>query len=419
VLIANGRITALGKTTSVPIPENAQSVDGANKYLIPGLWDMHVHTASKSYLPLFLANGVTGVRDMHAFLPDMIFRMRDDVKKGILSGPRIVAAGPIVDGPKPFWPGSIVAANEEEGKKAVQLLKKRGADFIKVYSKLPRSAYVAIGTECKREGLVFAGHVPVSMSAAEASDLGQKSMEHFYGVLTACSTDEERLRKEEADAAEKLDTADLRSVMVRTQSQALDTFSDEKAKALFARFAKNRTWQVPTLTVLRAVASLDDEKFIRDPRLKYMNPFLTAGWTAKPPAPEAIAGFKRTYRKAGALVRAMHAAGAPFLAGTDTTNPFCFPGFSLHDELALLVEDGKLTPLEALQCATLNPAKFLDMEKDLGTVEKGKIADLVLLDGNPLNNIHNTSKIAGVVVAGKLLLKPELEKMLADTANKK
>src|SRR5581483_5347232 len=141
-----------------------------------------------------------------------------------------------------------------------------------------------------------------------------------------------------------------------TQLKALDSFSDEKAKALFARFVKNGTWQVPTLTVLRAIASLDDAQFIQDPRVKYMPAYLRAGWDPKNRAakrlPETIAGIKKSYHKAGELLRMMHEAGVPILAGTDTTNPFCFPGFSLHDELALLVQDGKLTPMEALQCAT-------------------------------------------------------------------
>jgi imidazolonepropionase-like amidohydrolase len=425
VILTAGRIADLGRSGTVPVPDNAEKVDGTNRFLIPGLWDMHVHIAGQFYLPLFVANGVTGVRDMHAFFPDMILRMRDDVKKGKLLGPRIVAAGALVDGVKPFWPGSVVAGNEDEGKKAVQSLKKRGADFIKVYSKLPRPAYLAIAAEAKKEGLVFAGHVPESIGAGEASELGQKSMEHFYGIPRACSTDEDSLRKEEMEAMEKLENAAIPSLMVRTQIKALDSFSDEKAKALFARFVKNGTWQVPTMTVLRAIASLDDAKFIQDPRIKYMPSYLRVGWNPKNRpsklTPESIANIKKSYHKAGELLEKMHEAGVPILAGTDTTNPFCFPGFSLHDELALLVQEGKLTPLEALQCATLNPAKFLDMEKDLGTVEKGKIADLVLLQANPLDDIHNTTKIVAVFIGGRLLAQPQLEKMLADVeaANKK
>src|SRR5262245_51712932 len=249
VVIDQGRITLLGKSGAISLPAGAVTIEGTGKYLIPGLWDMHVHIASPSYLPLFLANGVTGVREMHAFFPDSILKMRNEVREGKTLGPRIVAAGALIDGAKPIWPGSLTATNEAEGRKAVQSLKKSGADFIKVYTKLPRPAYLAIADEAKKAGLHFAGHVPESMSAAEASDLGQKSMEHLFGILMACSADEEKLRKEELEGMEKLDNTALRGLVWRIQAKALDSYSDEKAKALFAKFVKNRTWQDPTLTV--------------------------------------------------------------------------------------------------------------------------------------------------------------------------
>jgi imidazolonepropionase-like amidohydrolase len=413
VVIAGDRIAEVGKTGQVAIPADAPVVDGTGKFLIPGLWDMHVHIAGQSYLPLFLANGVTGVRDMHSFYPEATLQLRKDVRDGKLLGPRIVAAGALIDGEKPFWPGSLTATNAEEGRQAVQSLKKRGADFIKVYTKLPRAAYLAIADEAKKVGLPFAGHVPEAVSAAEASDAGQKSFEHLYGIFLACSTDEENLRKEEVDAMAKLDNTAIRPLMGRIQIKALDTYSEEKAKALFARLVKNGTWQDPTLTVLRAFASMDDEQFTKDPRVKYMPAYIRSGWKPFLP-PGAIPSVKRIYRQTTTTATAMHRAGVPFLAGTDVTNPYCFPGFSLHDELALLVDECKFTPLEALACATCNPAKFLGMEKDLGTVEKGKLADLVLLDANPLDDIKNTQKIAAVVAAGKLIRKAELQKMLDD-----
>jgi imidazolonepropionase-like amidohydrolase len=215
------------------------------------------------------------------------------------------------------------------------------------------------------------------------------------------------------EALTKLDNGGFRELMIRNQAKALDTFSDEKAKAVFAHFAKNRTWQDPTLTVLHAIASLDEPNVTNDPRIKYMPGYVRSMWKPRLP-PEVLADLKRGYRKATALVTAMHRAGIPFLAGTDVTNPYCFPGFSLHDELALLVEECKFTPLEALQCATSNPAKFFGMEQDLGTVEKGKLADLVLFDANPLEDIKNTQRIAAVVANGKLITKVELQKMLTD-----
>lgn len=197
-------------------------------------------------------------------------------------------------------------------------------------------------------------------------------------------------------------------------------FSDKRARALYARFVRNGTWQVPTLTVLRGMASLDDPQFTADPRLKYLPPVFRSWWSQKP-TPEAAAAMKGLYRRSAGLVRAMHRAGVPFLAGTDTPNPFVFPGFSLHDELALLVGEGGFTPLEALQAATRDPARFLGREKDLGTVEPGKLADLVLLDADPLADIHNTTRIAAVVANGRLLPRDRLDRMLAEVeaANRK
>jgi imidazolonepropionase-like amidohydrolase len=420
VIVTGDRITAVATAGEVRVPEGAQLLDGKGKYLIPGLWDMHVHTVGPSYLPLYLANGVTGIRDMHAMDPGAIFGLRKQVQEGKQPGPRIVAAGPLVDGPKPFVPGALVAANAEAGREAVRKLKKMGADFVKVYTKLPREAYLAIADEAKKQGLPFAGHVPESVSAAEASDLGQKSIEHLTGVELACSDREAELRREAAAALAKADNQAAWELLARIGAQAGDSFSDRKARALYVRFVRNSTWQVPTLSVLRSLVSLDDPKFTADPRLKYMPPSLHSYWALKL-SPETAAGLKRASKRATRLVRAMHQAGVPFLAGTDTSNPYIFPGFSLHDELALLVSEGGFTPLEALQAATREPARFLGREKDLGTVEPGKLADLVLLDADPLADIHNTTKIAAVVADGRLLPRRELDRMLADVeaSNKK
>jgi imidazolonepropionase-like amidohydrolase len=422
VVVTGDRITAIGKPGEIGVPEGARVMDGKGKYLIPGLWDMHVHTASPFFLPLYLASGITGVRDMHALAPDAIFGLRKQVQEGKQPGPRVVAAGPLVDGPKPFVPGSLVAANAAEGREAVRKLKKMGADFVKVYTKLPREAYLAIADEAKKQGLPFAGHVPESVSAAEASDLGQKSIEHLTGVELACSDREDELRREAVAALTKSDNQAALELLGRIGARAADSFSDKKARALYARFVRNGTWQVPTLTVLRSLVSLDDPKFIADPRVKYMPPSFRSYWSLMKLSPETAAGLKRAYKRATGLVRAMHQAGVPFLAGTDTPGvPYVFPGFSLHDELALLVAEGGFTPLEALQAATRDPARFLGREKDLGTVEPGKLADLVLLDADPLADIHNTTKIAAVVANGRLLPRRELDRMLAEVeaANRK
>lgn len=204
-------------------------------------------------------------------------------------------------------------------------------------------------------------------------------------------------------------------VRVRAEAIALETYNNRKAAELFERFVKNETWQCPTLTVLRSTASLGDQSFRSDQRLKYVSRQIKERWSQRIANRNEgnYANAKRVYQKELEIVGAMRRAGVQILAGTDTGNPFCFPGFSLHDELALLVKAG-LTPIEALRSATLNPAKFLGLDQTLGTVEPGKIADLVILDANPLEDIRNTQRINAVILNGRLFDRKALDKMLAE-----
>ena len=381
VVITGDRISQVEEAGKVVAAPGATVVDASGKFLIPGLWDMHVHWYIRDTFTLFLANGVTGIRQM--FGNSDLLRWRQDIAKGSLLGPRMIVASPIIDGPRPFWPTSIAVSNEDEGRKAVRDVKKSGADFVKVYSLLPRDVYFAIADEAKRQGLSFAGHVPNSVSPAEASDAGQKSVEHLTGMRA------------------------------RAEARAPDTDNDRNAAELFARFVKNETWQCPTLTVLSGKAYFGEESFMRDQRLKFIPPRMKERWSQRI-ANRNEANFanpKKVFQKELEIVGAMRKAGVQLLAGTDTGNPFCFPGFSMHDELALLVIAG-LTPVEALRSATLNPAKFLGLDKTLGTIEQGKIADLVLLDANPLEEVRNTQRIIAVISNGRFFDRKALNKML-------
>ena len=423
VVITGDRITEMGKFGKVHVPKNAEVVDETGKFLIPGLWDMHVHWTAEKYLPLFIANGVTGIRLMWGLL--IHHQWREKIEQGTLLGPRMVIASPIVDGPNPFWPGSMAVGNEDDARRAVTKVKLDGADFVKVYSRLPRDAYFAIADEAKKQGIPFEGHVPFSVTAEEASDAGQKSFEHLFGVLPACSVRGDELNKAiRDDLAESLASStrldfELGRRFRRLSHVELDSYSTEKAAALFARFKKNGTWQCPTLTVNRSYAYLDDQAFRNDPRLKYVPIGIKSDWepgrdpTLVGRTPEDVAFARNEFQKFLEVTGAMQRAGVGILAGTDVLNPFCFPGFSLHDELALLVQAG-LTPMEALQSATLNPARFLGKEKELGTVATGKIADLVVLDADPLDDIGNTRKIVGVVYDGKFFTRASLNEMLRE-----
>ena len=427
VIITGDLITTIAKTGEVAIPKNVQVIDGTGKFLIPGLWDMHVHTALKglpeTYFPMFIANGVTGVRDMAADL-EFVKQLRKGMLDGRIVGPRIIA-GQMVDGPMPVWPGLPISISDEvSARQTAASVRDRGADFIKVYSLIPRQAYFALGDEAKKRGITFAGHVPLSISASEASDAGQKSIEHLDGVLLACSAIEPELRKtiEEAIKGAK-DTDQMRTSLVRvlseTEFRALETYSQEKAAALFARFAANGTWQAPTLVVHRVGAFIDDSNFTNDPRLKYVRRDMRDSWKNqddfrfKDRTVESSTRYRTLFQKRLELVMAMHRAGVKLLAATDALLWYVFPGFSLHDELELFVKAG-LNPMEALQTATRNPAIYLGLIDMVGTVEQGKKADLVLLEASPLEDISNTKRISSVVVGGSLIPKVSLDKMLTD-----
>jgi len=420
VIISGDRIREVRDSKKLKPPAGAKIVDGNRKYLIPGLWDMHVHAVFAerldSMFPTFVANGVLGIRDMGTSMPlAEIDRLRHETANGSRLGPRIVAAGPILDGrPKPLRPNFLAINTAEEGRETARRLKTGGADLIKVYSELSRDSFLAIADEAKKQNIPFAGHVPFSVSALEASDAGQKSMEHLWGIYLSCSSREEDLRSEMLKGGVNL----FGSERIRLEmDEAAASYDERKAANVFAHLAKNGTWMVPTFTAVVPDSEIFGASVTTDPRLKYIPPAIQKQWSAAASAGAAIKS--KSFDRKLQVVGAMHRAGVPLLAGTDTAwiQPYTYAGFSLHDELALLVKAG-LTPIESLQTATINPARFLGMEKDLGTIEKGKVANLVLLDADPVSDIRNTQKIDSVVLKGKLLTRTDLDKLLQDVATK-
>jgi imidazolonepropionase-like amidohydrolase len=397
VVITGDRITALGKANEVRLPEGAQITDAGGRFLIPGLWDMHVHSGSyeegKKSFPLLVARGITGVRDLGG-PPEDVLRLRRETGEGKILGPRMIVAGPLIQGPLPFQMPLLVSVhNKVEASRTVVNLKEQGVDFIKVQDVLPRDLYFAVASEAKRQGLPFAGHVPPSISALEATKAGQRSIEHlggrFHGVLLGCSDREadltKKIRAVVADALkalnEKIEPDDSGIFRADFTRPLLNSYSDRKAATLFSEFKKRQTWQTPTLLSQPIREALGgDRKDLSEDDIRY---------------------GKMLMRKQLEVVAAMKRAGVRLMAGTD----LALGGWNLHEELSLLVEGG-LTPLEALQTATRNPAEFLGRLDSLGGIEEGKIADLVLLEANPLEDIRNTRKIYAVILGGKMVQKP-------------
>ena len=354
VFISDDHLAAVTDATNAAFPKTARIVRATGKFLIPGLWDMHVHLRA-SDLPSLVAYGVTGVRDMGNSLSD-VDQWRGQISCGTLVGPQIFRVGPILNG-QAFGQAHVAIANAEEARVAARILKHVGVDAIKTHNALSREAYFALADETKKLGIPLVGHIPVTVTAAEASDAGQASFEH-----------------------------------VQTLFEGRTPLKREDAPDLFARFVRNHNAFVPTL--INYLGSANPANI--DPELlrKY---------------PDIPAGRERIFRQFVELLGLMHKSGVFLMTGTDLGSPWIVPGKDLHEELALFVESG-LTPMEALQAATRNPARFLGIAS--GTIEPGMSADLVLLDANPLDDIRNTRAIRAVVVQGRLIDRAQLNGLL-------
>jgi hypothetical protein len=411
VVLQGERILSVSATDPAAAPQG-RVIDAHGGFLIPGLWDMHVHIQDLEDLPLYIANGVTGVRLMFGARDTRELRAKLSTAP---AGPEVIFGSAIVDGDPPVWPGSIIVNKPEEARRTVDNIKASGADFVKIYNGIPRDAYFALADEAHKQNIPFVGHLPYQVRASEASDAGQRSIEHLDGIAIACSKKEQSLIKE-LRPGRYLEKMNL-------YVEALHSFDGAQCQTLFAQFKKNGTWQVPTLAVHRSMGWMNDSHFTSDPRLAYMsgdvryrwqpeNDFRFRRWT-----PAEFELHRSLFAADKQMVGIMFRAGVPLLAGTDAMNPFCFPGFSLHDELALLVESG-LTPLAALQAATIRPAEFLARAEDFGVIAAGKRADMVLLAADPLADIHNTTQIQAVWLQGKYFDRAALDTLLANAKHR-
>lgn len=393
VFIENGRIARVVATESLRTPPGTQIIQGSGLYLIPGLWDMHTHSGGydKAIIayPQLVAHGILGVRDMGTPLEDII-RIRDALHDGQLVGPRLVFAGPLLQGPLPFTnPLLWQVARASEARRMVDSLRVRGVGFIKVGDAMPADSWDSVLVATRTAGLPLAGHVPPSISVWHATTMGQASIEHlggrYLGVLLGCSTAEDELRGTIRTVIDSLIAAirggregdDSPIYRAAFTQRLLATLSPERTKRLVETFRLHHTWQVPTLGALPIRSVLTDPgRFNAQDRAL------------------AAALIERSMR----LVRQMQRAGVGVMAGTDLS----LAPSDLPNELELLVQAG-LTPLEALQSATIEPARFLAASDSLGSVQVGRVADLVLLQANPLVDIRNVSRVQAVIRAGVLL----------------
>lgn len=415
VLIRGNRIVWTGPAARARVPAGARVVDAAGRYAIPGLWDMHVHTSREGralhFWPQFLAYGVTGVREMGSYL-DSLQYWRDRARRPGSGAPRIVYSSPMLDGDPPAWRHGYGVADSAAAVAAVDSMAALGFDFIKVYSRLPRDAYFSIARRARERGMVFAGHIPQSVTPLEASDAGQRSFEHLDERLyMACIPGgQARLDAWLGARASGAPADSVNAAMRRMMEAALAGAEAETCRPVLERLRANGTWITPTLAVSRGMHP--SPELMADARLRYVPAGLARRWAAERDSGEEADFERRIDERMARLVGLMQAAGVGILAGTDASDEaYVFAGSGLHDELALLVDAG-LTPLQALRTATLNPARYLGAADSMGTVAAGRVADLVLLDANPLDDIRNTMRVYAVVHDGRLIDAAGRERLL-------
>ena len=422
VVVRGGTIVAVGPDVAVARAWRAgRTVDGAGRFLIPGLWDMHVHFGggpalieeNKALLPLYVAHGITTVRDASGDLPEAVLAWRREIAEGSLFGPTLLSSGPKIEGIKPVWKGTIEVGSEADVDAALIRLKALGVDFVKITdSTLEPRLFLYAVARAKALGLRTSGHIPMALTVAQATDAGLSSIEHLDYAFKAGVKDEAAIAA--AFAAGRIDRAEA--------SRRIDTgFDTATAMATYRRFAAQGVAVTPTLNGSRILAWLDSDTHADDPYLAYIGPGLRATyqWRIERAAQAdaaAVAARHAHFDHMAAVLPMLVEAGVPIMAGTDAgfLNSFNYPGIGLHDELRLFVAKG-LSPAQALVAATrAGPAWFGTLDR-YGAVAPGKAADLVLLDRNPLDDIEATRAIDTVILRGAVYDRAALDRMLADT----
>ena len=414
IVIDRRQISEIGADGSVTYPTSARVIDGTGKFLIPGLWDMHVHLRDlEGTLPLFIINGVTTVRDMGSELQRTV-PMREQIEAGTLIGPRIMTSGMMVESRSwlaqyvdlmreqgateetvaEFLRTRITVGDAQEARSVVDSLLALGADFIKIRHAESREVFAALATAAKDAGTHLVGHYVWILSLEESADGGQRSVEH--NILPGFYERPVEQKREIFDALLRNDTHLVPTLVTNTM-------------------------ETLPLDSVRAIAQDAEGKI--DPRNRYVSRAIREGWIetvaanaadAERPPPEVI---QQMIESSNRFLYEARVAGVKMLAGTDTPTTGTFLGFSLHDELVLLVEQFGMTPMEALRSATALPAAFMDRDDEVGTIEVGKRADLVLLDGDPLVDVANTRRIDVVIANGRAFDRATRERLLSELAS--
>ena len=386
VVVRRDRIHQIGPSGSVGVPTGATVIDGAGKFLMPGLSDMHAHFGHEGDLLLFVANGVTTVRNLHG---NPIHRVwREQVRRGERLGPTIYTSGPILDGNPPNDPSFWSVASPEVARKLVNMQIAAGYDCIKVLNLIRRDVYDAIMDEARRHGIRVVGHVPTDVGLRHVLESGQSSIEHFDGYGMASAKNGARL--------EGLNDR------YRGYFEGWDNVDETKFDELITLTLQAGTWICPTLTAFRRTLMLQEDPRhpLRAPEERFLSPSLVEKWKEWKPSSALVEVARRVEPIRERALKRLYDAGVPLLLGTDCSMPYLVMGFSVIQELQYLVEMG-LTPYQAIATGTSAAASFLGEAGEFGTVTVGRRADLLLVEADPLGDVGNVSKRAGVMVRGQ------------------
>ncbi|UJP63637.1 amidohydrolase family protein [Mongoliitalea daihaiensis] len=411
VAIDGDEITAIYNKTIKP-SKGTEVVDGTDKYLIPGLWDMHVHNNwnYEDTNDLMLANGITGAREMWgnmAILRKMIEERA--AGKPIID---IYSAGVLTDGAPKIWPSSAEVTDPTAAEALVRCQVRAGADFIKVYSRLDSACFFTIGKTATELGVPFSGHVPEAVPIFDALAAGMLTSEHLYGLHQLGISEQEN---------KQLDSLFEVGNQFEAFRRELKFFNSSVMKEKLQKSDLSKHWFSPTMVTMRGFRSMQDSVFTSDPRISYLPNYMTEDWKPRRTMGSqrmmpSLALMQQLYQNDFQILTILIESKAQIIAGTDYPNPWAFPGFSMHDELEIYVQAG-MTPLQAIQTATLNPAKVMNNDR-IGSVEKGRLASLVLLNSNPLEDINAVRDIESVILRGKIFNRVELDDMLANAKRK-
>jgi imidazolonepropionase-like amidohydrolase len=425
IVTAADEIVAVGSDATIAKSWQAQqTLDARGRYVIPGLWDMHVHFGggedlideNRALLPLYVAHGITTVRDASGDLPTQVLAWRGEIARGALFGRTLLSSGPKIEGLRPIWKGTLETGTESDVDAAIQKLRALDVDFVKITdSTLKPDLFLYAVRKARAAGFRTSGHIPMAITVRQAVDAGLSSIEHLDYAFDAGAKDEATIA---ADfGAGRIDRAEA--------SRRLDAgFDRATAMAAYRYLASKKVFVTPTLNGSRIIAWLDRDTHAGDEYLQYIGPKLrkTYEWRVQraAQADAAAVAFRHAHvERMAAILPMLHEAGVTIMAGTDAgfLNSFNYPGIGLHDELALYVEKG-LTPPQALSAATHAGPAWFDKLDRYGSLAQGKAADLVLLDRNPLPDIRATRAIHAVILRGKLYDRAALDQMLAEARRK-